>query len=267
VSSRAPIAAIALVLGAIGVGRAATAEPVRPPRVIDAPVARILPRGKVHGTAGATHRGGGMLAFTGGLADLAELELGVADDVIWCDPCAGDATARGHAWPLVAGFKLGVNQGTWGRLQPALAVGFRTTAGGRPLPWTDATATIAEVYAAVGAAVGAGVSVHGGATAWASRYRGADGAMVELAAAAATVRPFAAIEYTPSFYPRTTLLADVTWVPELQPTATRLRWLAAWGVRYQALGWGSIELEVRHREGDDLQGSTVLVRLNGAFPR
>jgi hypothetical protein len=34
-------------------------------------------------------------------------------------------------------------------------------------------------------------------------------------------------------------------------------------VRYQALDWGSIELAVRHREGDDLSGSTVMVRVNG----
>jgi len=36
-------------------------------------------------------------------------------------------------------------------------------------------------------------------------------------------------------------------------------------VRYQALSWGSIELDVRHREGDDLGGSTVMVRVNGVL--
>jgi hypothetical protein len=267
VPGRAPIAAAALVVAAALVigGRAARAEPVLPPRVIDTPVARILPRGAIHGTAGGNHRAGGLLAFTGGLADLAELELGVTDDLPSV-PAPG-SIEREHALPLVAGFKLGVNQGTWHRWQPALALGFRTTAGGRSPAWSDEPAKTSALYAVVGAALGGGVRIDGGATLWASRHRDAAGAVIELDAAPATVRPFIGVALTPSFYPRTTLLADLTWVPELSPTDSRLRWLGAWGVRYQALAWGSIELLVRHREGDDLQGSTVMIRVNGVFPR
>jgi hypothetical protein len=56
-------------------------------------------------------------------------------------------------------------------------------------------------------------------------------------------------------------------MPQIEMATAKLRWIGGWGVRYQALSWGSIELEVRHREGDGLRGSTVLVRVNGAFPR
>jgi hypothetical protein len=49
------------------------------------------------------------------------------------------------------------------------------------------------------------------------------------------------------------------------PTAWVLRRDRGWGVRYQALSWGSIELDVRHREADDVGGSTVMVRVNGVL--
>ena len=37
------------------------------------------------------------------------------------------------------------------------------------------------------------------------------------------------------------------------------------GVRYQALTWGSIELDVRHRQDEGLGASTVMVRVNGVL--
>jgi hypothetical protein len=206
-----------------------------------------------------------MLAFTAGLADIAELELGVADDLAACDPCTGDRPERRALFPLVAGFKMGVNQGTWSRWQPAMALGFRTSAGGRELAWNASTAKVSEAFLALGMDLGYGVKLHGGAALWATRHRDPSGAVLELSASTKTLRPFAAFEYTPPVTPRTTLLGDVAWIPELEPTGARLRWIGGWGARYQALSWGSIELEVRHREGDGLSGSTVVVRLNGVF--
>jgi hypothetical protein len=263
----ARILAVAVAL-AIGAGAtAARAEPVLPPRVVHVPVGRVLPRGKLHGTLGVNMRVGSMLVFTGGLADLAELELGVTDDLMTCDPCEGDDLSRRHQIPLVAGFKLGVNQGTWHPLQPSLALGVKVSAGGRTLPWADTAAKVAYAYAAASWNLGGGVRLHGGATLSASRHALADGTTFELAASSDTIRPFAGVEVTPSFYPRTTLFADLMWQPELGPTQSRLRWIGGWGARYQALSWGSIELDLRHRQGDDLQGSTVLLRLNGVLPR
>jgi hypothetical protein len=83
----------------------------------------------------------------------------------------------------------------------------------------------------------------------------------------ATLRPLGAIELTPPAYPKTTLMADLACLPRFDATAPALEWVAGWGVRYQALRWGSIELDVRHREGEGLGGSTVFVRVNGVLTR
>ncbi len=64
-------------------------------------------------------------------------------------------------------------------------------------------------------------------------------------------------------YPRTSLLAELTWQPDADADA--LRWLGGWGVRYQAFAWGSIELAVRHRQREALGDAAVLIRVNGAL--
>jgi hypothetical protein len=51
-----------------------------------------------------------------------------------------------------------------------------------------------------------------------------------------------------------------------RPAPPTTEWLAGWGVRYEALSWGAIELDVRHREGEGLAGSTALVRVTGVWP-
>ena len=61
------------------------------------------------------------------------------------------------------------------------------------------------------------------------------------------------------------MLADIAWQPELTPSGDRPAWIIGWGVRYQALAWGAIELDVRHREGEGLAGSTVMVRVDGVL--
>jgi hypothetical protein len=38
-------------------------------------------------------------------------------------------------------------------------------------------------------------------------------------------------------------------------------------VRYQAFSWGSVELAVRARQGDDLGGATVMARFNAIARR
>jgi hypothetical protein len=66
-------------------------------------------------------------------------------------------------------------------------------------------------------------------------------------------------------YPRSSLLGDIAWQPELDAVrGPALGWVLGVGVRYQAFSWASIELAVRARQGDDLGGSTVLVRVNAA---
>ena len=65
------------------------------------------------------------------------------------------------------------------------------------------------------------------------------------------------------------LLADFAWAPELRATAAgperpELAWLAGFGVRYQALTWGSVELGVRARE-KDAENLVAMLRFNAVW--
>lgn len=284
--------ALALAMGLAGATGQASAEPapakvVPPPRVIHVPTARMLPAGKIHATGGANHKKGVSAIFTGGLAGVAELEVGLSDELQTCvsdgnGPCTGPED-RKHVYPLVAGFKVGVNQGTWAKYQPAIALGYRKTFGGKALSWgTDGSVLdprykLAQLYLVASLDVGAGLSFHGGASLWAARHDSAvtPGEEIDLPGpnpnagkvSGQTLCALGAMEYTPSLYPKTTMMIDVACAVDLEAANSTLRLLAGLGARYQALDWGSIELDVRYREGDGLAGMVVMVRINGVFPR
>ncbi len=227
------IATTAALAGLVAPASARAERAPRGPRVVHAPTAWVLPRGGVWLTAGATHRQGRTQLATVGLAGLAEVEVGEADAPA-CAPC-----------PLEATFKLAA-PAAWLPRSTALALGARRGAAAH----RRADDPGAAVYLVTSAALGP-ARLHGGVTAW---QRG--------------VRPFAAVEWNPATYPRTTLLADATWEPAPGPAADdaaddeALRWIGGWGVRYQAFRWGSIELAVRHRQDEALGDATVLVRFN-----
>jgi hypothetical protein len=230
------LARVAMLL--VLVSASAHAEPA-PPQVLHVPTAWLQPRDTVHGSAGANHRGGGFLRLTGGLGGLADVDVEVTD-------------RYGETWVGTAGLKVGASR----RLASALVaavVGFRRSFGAWQVGDADADAMrdveIAEAFAVASARV-RGLRGHAGVAIWASDV------------ASATARPFAGLEWTPPPYPKTTLLVDFSWAPDDDGA---VRWVGGWGVRYQALDWGSIELAVRHREGDDLDGATVLVRVAGVL--
>ena len=237
---------IVLLVG-LASARAATADPV-PSRVLTAPTAWLPPAGAAIGTAGSDHRGAGSLIVGYGLGGLAAVELGTDTDV---RGGGDDPEAR---WLGRAAFRLGARQDAWFAGMPALVVGVRTTFAARGHTYGKARAS--EAYLVGSRALGP-TRVHLGAAA-------IDGGFGDTRLGA-TVRPLAGLEWTPPIYPRTSILADVMWVPRLDPDRVRLEWVAGWGVRYQALSWGSIELAVRHRQDEGLGDSTVLVRLNGVF--
>ncbi len=232
--------------------RAAHAQEAAPrgPRVVHVPTAWVLDRDTAWGRAGVDHRGSGMADLTVALGGLAEVDAGLDDAIATC--ACGDGRVLAPASLGMAGFKVGVARGRRGRGLGA-ALGFRRSLAA-------GTTAIAALYAAGSAELG-GLRAHAGVMAWDARQ--ADVAL----ATAPRLRPFAALEWTPAPYPRTTLVGDLSWLPELDGHRVSLRWIAGWGVRYQALAWGSIELAVRHRGGDDLGGSTVLVRVNGRLGR
>jgi hypothetical protein len=238
-------------VAALASARFARAEPVvqpRAPHVIHVPTAWVLARDTAWGSAGADHRGGGFLDVVASLAGLAEIDAGVDDAFVSCTCVTGRALTP--AWVDVAGFKLGVARGGDGR-RAGIAIGARRSFDAK-LP-----VAVASIYLAGSVELGP-LRAHAGVTAW-----GAEGGGVRMTET--PIRPFAGLEWTPAQYPRTAVIGDFSWLPELEAQGARVRWIAGWGVRYQALSWGSIELTVRHREGDELGTSTVMVRVNGFF--
>jgi hypothetical protein len=221
------------------VARAAAADPALP-RVVTAPTAWLPAEGTVVGSAGLDHRGAGSIMLAYGFGGIASLEVGADSDLRECAPCT--ATLVPHA-----AFRIGARQDTWFAGQPALVLGVQTGFG---------ASRASSVYAVASRELGI-VRVHAGAAA-------AD-ARVGDHRLGARVRPLAAIELTPPAYPKTTLLGDIAWVPRFDASAPVIEWVAGWGVRYQALRWGAIELDVRHREGEGLGGSTVMVRVTGVL--
>jgi len=255
-AARAVARVVAVAALAAALARTARAEPVAPPppspRVLHVPTAWLIPRDHVHTSAGVTHRGAIHASVVAGLAGLADVDVTLSDDVGFCDPCAGPRTIT-PTWLGSAGFKLAAPAGAWFRAQPALAVGMRRSFAARAPAGSTAAPEVATLFA-VASARAHGVAVHLGASAWATA-RGAR----------PPVRPFAGLEWRPPQYPRTTLLGDLSWLPELGADGAALRLIAGWGIRYQALSWGAVELAVRHREDDALAGSTVFVRVAGSF--
>jgi hypothetical protein len=262
--------AAALMVGAAAPAAAQPAEPPLTPRIFHVPTAWMQPPAHVYTSAGANHRGGFMLSSATGLGQLAELEAELTDRFVDCTTvCEGDDRAPGNRTMLSALFKIGVAERRWAPWQPALALGFRrTVAGNDEAAGGDASELgMAELYAAASMRRGS-LQAHLGAELWDAASPGARLSRTPRL----YVRPFVGLGWRPPQYPKTTLMGDFSYVPELPIADTEepLRWLAGWGIRYQALSWGSIELAVRHREGESIGGATVFVRVNasvGLFSR
>jgi len=236
------------------------------PRVLHVPTAWLQTPGRVYGSTGLDHRGTGFLAVNGGVGKLAEIDINVTDRFLLCDQeCDGDERNTSDARVVSALFKIGTAADSMFAGQPALAIGFRkaihVTAEAR---LADSEPRLAELYLAASRRYGP-LGLHAGAQLFDARVGSAR--LLDVSQPARRTRPFAGLEWVPSIYPRTTLLVDFSWVPELRSANDEgdvaLRWLAGWGIRYQALSWGSIELAVRHRENEGLSDSAVLVRING----
>ncbi len=245
---------LAIAVAAVAsLGGAAAADPAPPPaelpHVLTAPTAWLPAAGSVIAMGGLDHTGEPMVDLAYGFGGLAALDAGVDTDVEAAKVAGGPTSEV----PLGrAGFRMGTRQDAWG-LALAELVGARVTFSGSGRRVTD-------VYAVASAKLGA-VRVHVGADVIDAK------ASSEAPPLGASVRPTAAVELTPPMYPRTTLLADVAWLPELVGDGVKLQYAAGGGVRYQALSWGAIELDVRSREGEGLGDTKVMVRLDGVWGR
>lgn len=211
--------------------RVAAADPPPLPRVVTAPTAWIPADRTAIGSTSLDHRGAGAITLSYGLGGLAAIEIGADSDLRECAPCT--PVLEPHA-----AFRIGTH---------GVALVVQTGFG-----YSRASSATLVASRVIGP-----VRLHAGIEAL-------DGRVGDMRLGT-TVRPTGAIELTPAQYPKTTLLGDLAWEPRFDQAAPALEWLAGWGVRYQALRWGSIELDVRHREGEGLGGSTVLVRVNGVI--
>lgn len=233
------------------VSRGAAADPALP-RVLTVPTAWLPPQGGVVTTAGIDRRGDGSATIAIGLG-IASVEIGTDTDVRGCVTCDDDL--KGDAlWLGRAAFRLGAPQDAWFRGMPAIVLGLRNTFAARGHTFGGARAT--DGYLVASRSMGP-IRFHLGGAITDAGYHD-----ISLGP---TVRPFAGLEWTPSPYPKTSVMADLMWTPKLETDRVELEWLAGWGVRYQAVKWGSIELAVRHRQDEGLQESTVLVRVNGVW--
>ncbi|MCG8423467.1 MAG: hypothetical protein MJE77_36670 [Proteobacteria bacterium] len=259
-----------LVVLAIGQGAGiSAAEPIRTaraPRVLHIPTAHLQPPRQVHVSAGGTHRGGAFAAISTGLGRLAEIDVEVSDRLAGCRQCAGDDRRADALVAASALFKVGLGENHLVQWQPALALGFRTTLGTRRVDDFDRL-RVARLYAVASKTLSS-LQLHVGFDIWDAAVR-RDGQRRVLSNQPLSdrTRPFGGFAWTPSLYPRTSLIGDISWSPVVDENRVELRWLAGWGAYYQALDWASIELSVRHRQGQGLGDATVAIRVNASFPR
>lgn len=244
-----------MILGGVAaLARGAAADPAPPPALLDhvltAPTAWLPEAGTVVGWTGLDHHGDGSIDLGIGLGGLAAVDVGADTDV------RAAAQPGGAPEPIAlgrAGFRLGARQDAWFVGQPALVLGARATFAG------DGR-RVSDVYVVASRMLGP-VRLHAGADAFDAT------ASSDAPHLGATVRPTLGVELTPPQYPRTTLLADVAWLPRFDGAAATVEYAAGGGVRYQALTWGAIELDVRARQGDGLGDARVMVRLDGVWAR
>lgn len=252
-------------------GRPATAQPAAlpraptSPRVVHAPTAWLQPARQLHVALGTSHRLAPSASMAFGVGDVAELDLELTDRLVACPGCGEERDAT-NLFAASALFKLGVATSAARAWRLGAALGFRrtiatraVTAGGR-----DAELAAAQLYL-VGGVRWRGPAGELDAHAGAELFDAAHGDARITHIAARTLRPVAGLAWTPPPYPRTSLVVDVAWAPEVKDGPPRLAWAVGWGVRYQALSWGAIELVVRQREDEALGDSTVMVRVAGAL--
>ncbi len=241
------------VAAAVLAARPVAADPMES-RVLTTPTAWLPPSGAATATLGVDHRGDTAAYVAASLDGLAELEIDEDSDVRGCTDCAMQRT------PLRLGraaFRIGAHQDAWLHGMPALVLGVRATFAAYEPAVGAPRATDAYLVASRDLGV---VRLHAGVDALA--------ASVGDHRSAAALRPLAGVELHPPMYPRSSLLGDIAWEPELDATqGPVLRWMLGVGVRYQAFSWASVELAVRARQGDDLGGATVMVRVNAIARR
>jgi hypothetical protein len=249
--------AIIVALALVAIVDVAVADNHTAPMVIAIPTADVDTDLALRASLDVDHRLGSGARASVSYGHLVELSIAGDDHLVTCDPCSGITRVTSAVQQVHAGWKLAIRPTSTIAVAAGVVVPFGSRDG----------ATSAEAFAITTTTLGP-VRLHLGASAWASRHTDARGAEI-VDGGIGLVRPMTGLEWTPTIYPRTTLLLDMQWLPQLGPTAaqTQPRWLFAWGVRYRALAWSAVELAVKFHQGDDLGGATVMMRVTARWPR
>jgi hypothetical protein len=263
----APAAAVLAAMTGIAApgAHADTGEPPRAPRVLHVPTATVQQNGVVFGTIGADPAlGTPYVSVSAGLGGVAEVDVTLHDQFRLCLRCDGDDREIDRATIASALFKVGLDAGTLGRFQPAIALGYRRSLASQSQSdgGVAVDPELARLYLAVGWSLGS-LDVTIGGDLWDARSN-PDTPTLSDGDVSAKIRPFAGLAWRPSNVPRTSILLDWGWQPEFRSDGPELVGTGGFGVRYQALSWGSAELAVRVGTGEAVDLGAI-VRLNGVF--
>ncbi len=206
------------------------------------------------------HRGAASGRGTLALGGIAQLTFSTDRDVRVCETCTTGETLRTLRMQQ-ADFRMGAPVNAWFRGQPALALGVRVAY--RAADGVQRNVRAVDAYVVASEPIGP-VTLHVGVLLQ-DFASSSNGARVALSDQGLSIRPMLGLEWHPAPYPKTTLVGDITWVPEVRATGTQQTWLAGWGVRYQAARRLGVELSVRHRQDEGLAATTVLVGARLAF--
>jgi len=199
-----------------------------------------------------------------------------------CDPCDDVNSDASRVNISSAFFKMGTPEGMGHKHTPALALIFRKSLLRKAQVLSDAERvlgsaqqeTLGAVLTLAASKTLGPVAVHLGAeliVAEGGEERADVGGAerADLGVGSAVVRPALALQWTPEKYPLSTFMIDLRWVPtyasEDEPEAWSTRMTGAWGVRYQALDWASVDLNVRSQEGRSLGDALVTLGVRGHF--
>jgi len=231
--------------------------PVEMPVVLEAPTADLPPGGVIIGRAGVGTAGGLGADLRVGLGGVAELGIGTTDlvRVRRCDGAVCNDRAV-QPYPLAL-FQMGVAEDRLFRHQPALALGFRKSF---ERDHDDRTSQVAELYLVASKRLGHRLRVHAGGELWDAGLRRSSGDASERVTlhdrgVRRQLRAFGGLDL--AALPRSHLLVELDWVPELRLGEPGRDWIAltptlAWGVRYQLSEWAMVESGVRVPDVGDL---------------
>tara|TARA_R110002096_G_scaffold433887_2_gene653795 strand:- start:111010 stop:111717 length:708 start_codon:yes stop_codon:yes gene_type:complete len=204
-----------------------------------------------------------------GLGTLSEVGITVQRERAECSTCEDGSLDRGIA---MAYFKIGSPEGALHKAMPAFSLIFRKnlpqsiqifSSSNEALTNPDnQTATPTAAASLMISKSLSGLSFHLGADLLAAQR----GEATSNALRTPTIRPIAALHFVPSAYPDTTLLADVHWIPSQDANG---EWGAVWngatGVRYKALDWASVDLNIRLQEHQGAGDALVVLGARGTF--